>query len=334
MQKLSESSFQDLDFCRSSDHPVSTALISLVIPCYNQARFLSDAIESVLAQTWKKVELIVVDDGSTDNTSLIARQFPAVRYLYQANKGLGAARNAGLAWSNGQFVAFLDADDRLLPDALKEAAEYLLAHPDCAFVHGDYRYITVDGSSINTVRTSVRGKSGYIGLLEGNYIEMHGAVLYRRDILESVGGFDPSLPACEDYEMYLRIARAHPFGHHHSLAAEYRIHDQNMSSKTTLMLRTSLSVLRSQKSFLTGNKELEEAFRAGQAFWWNYYGVIAFTSVCRVLRTLELGKNTLGNLMVLFGYPDYPGASYRILPHLASVAGRKVSAIGKSVFGR
>ena len=152
---------------------------------------------------------------------------------------------------------------------------------------------------------------------------MHGAVLYRRDILERLGGFDPSLPACEDYELYLRIARTHPFGHHHHLVAEYRIHDQNMSSNTTLMLRTSLSVLRSQKSFLTGNKELEEAFKTGQAFWWNYYGGIAFTSVCRVLRTLELGKNSLGNLMVLFGYPDYPGASYCILRNLASVAGSK-----------
>ena len=87
MQNLSEMSFQNLDSYPPTDLPVSTALISLVIPCYNQARFLSNAIESVLAQTWKKIEVIVVDDGSTDNTSLIARQFSAVRYLRrQANK--------------------------------------------------------------------------------------------------------------------------------------------------------------------------------------------------------------------------------------------------------
>lgn len=334
-QILTKGRSQDPDIGVRSRQPVSPALISLVIPCYNQARFLSDAIESVLAQTWKKVELIVVDDGSTDNTSLIAQQFSAVRYLHQVNRGLSVARNAGLAWSTGQYVAFLDADDRLLPDALKQAAEYLLAHPDCAFVHGDYRHIAIDGSSLSTVQRSATRKSGYIGLLQGNYIGMHGAVLYSREILESVGGFDSSLPACEDYELYLRIARTHPFGYHHHLVAEYRRHGQNLSSNTTLMLRTSLSVLRSQRSLLTGDKELEEAFRTGQAFWWTWYGVILFKHVYRGLRASELGKNTLDNLKVLFEcYPDYSGASYRVLRHLAPLAGRKMSVIGKSVFGR
>jgi glycosyltransferase involved in cell wall biosynthesis len=200
----------------------SPYLISVVITCYNQAQFLSDAIESVLAQSWTNIELIVVDDGSTDGTSMIAQQFPAVRCLRQPNKGLAAARNAGLACSTGQYIAFLDADDRLLPNALQQGVECLLANSDYAFVHGDYRKIAHDGSPVSPGQESAITRSGYVGLLHFNYIGMHGAVLYRRDILESIGGFDPSLPACEDYEAYLRIARTYPFGYHPHVVAEVR----------------------------------------------------------------------------------------------------------------
>jgi cellulose synthase/poly-beta-1,6-N-acetylglucosamine synthase-like glycosyltransferase len=138
---------------QAADSPALHPLISVVIPCYNQSQFLADAIESVLRQTWPDVELIVVDDGSTDATRLVAQQFAAVRYLHQSNQGLSAARNAGLALSTGQFVAFLDSDDRLLPRGLECGAGYLMAHPQCAFVHGDYRRIAEDGSLTHITNT-------------------------------------------------------------------------------------------------------------------------------------------------------------------------------------
>src|SRR5436190_3159495 len=97
----------------------TNAAVSVVIPCYNQSHFLQEAIESVLAQSHQNFEIIVVDDGSTDNTSQIARTYPRVRYIYQNNSGLAAARNTGIKHSKGTFVVFLDADDRLKSCALE-----------------------------------------------------------------------------------------------------------------------------------------------------------------------------------------------------------------------
>src|SRR5829696_6977365 len=126
----------------------ATPLVSVVIPCYNQAHFLEEAIESVLAQSYKDFEIIVIDDGSTDDTGEVAGRYPRVRLFRQDNQGLAAARNAGLWRSKGEYLVFLDADDRLLPWALEVGLKHLRAHPECAFVSGYYRPIAVDGSPL------------------------------------------------------------------------------------------------------------------------------------------------------------------------------------------
>lgn len=122
----------------------------MIIPCYNQAHFLSEAIESVLSQTYPHTEIIVVDDGSTDNTSEIAARYSCVRCVRQSNQGLAAARNRGLSASKGSHLIFLDADDRLVPDAIEYGLCCLNAHPECAFVAGHVRLIASDGSPLPT----------------------------------------------------------------------------------------------------------------------------------------------------------------------------------------
>ncbi len=124
------------------------ALVSVVIPCYNQAHFLGEAIESVLAQSYPHLEIVVVDDGSPDNTEEVAARYPGVRYVRQENQGLAAARNTGLRHSRGDYLVFLDADDRLLPEAVEAGLEHLHAHPECAFAFGKWRLIAVDGSPL------------------------------------------------------------------------------------------------------------------------------------------------------------------------------------------
>ena len=109
-----------------------TPLVSVVIPCWNQARFLGEAIQSVLRQTYGNTEIIVVDDGSSDETSIVARSFPGVRCIGQKNGGLASARNTGLSASRGDYVIFLDADDRLLPIAIQAGLNCLAQHPQCA----------------------------------------------------------------------------------------------------------------------------------------------------------------------------------------------------------
>ncbi|MBI4573499.1 MAG: glycosyltransferase family 2 protein, partial [candidate division NC10 bacterium] len=105
-------------------------LVSVILPVYNGERFLAAAIASILAQDYQPIEVIVVDDGSTDGTAAIARSFQGVRYLYQPNQGPAFARNAGIAVARGAFIAFLDADDLMVPTRLSVQAGYLLAHPE------------------------------------------------------------------------------------------------------------------------------------------------------------------------------------------------------------
>src|ERR671914_179204 len=103
---------------QTKEELVGAALVSVVIPCYNQAHFLGEAIESVLAQNYPHFEVVVIDDGSTDNTSEVASRYPGVRCIRQENQGLAGARNTGIRHSSGSYLVFLDSDDRLLPDAL------------------------------------------------------------------------------------------------------------------------------------------------------------------------------------------------------------------------
>src|SRR5829696_17619 len=210
-------------------------LVSVVIPCYNQAHFLGEAIESVLDQSYPNFEIIVVDDGSPDDTSEVAGRYPEVSLVRQENRGLSGARNAGLARSEGEYVVFLDADDRLLPEALETHLEHLEAHPECAFASGPCRRIAADGSPLPTpLQRHIEGDH-YLVLLHRCYIWPPAVVMFRRAILETVGGFDTSLCPAEDHEMYLRIARRFPVCRHEKVVAEYRQHGTKASGNPAVM---------------------------------------------------------------------------------------------------
>jgi glycosyltransferase involved in cell wall biosynthesis len=241
-----------------------TPLVSVIIPCYGQAHFLGEAIESVLRQSYQRNEIIVVDDGSPDHAREVAARYPGVRYIFQENRGLADARNTGIRESRGTYLVFLDADDRLLPDALQTAVEQLHTHPCCAFASGRFRLIRADGSPIAHLPTQVPiGADPYRTLLLQNHIGMHATVTYRRAIFDTVGGFDISLKACEDYDIYLRIVRTHRVCSFDRLVAEYRWHDENMSRDAARMLRTDLTVLGRQWTYVSGNAEYMRACRAG-----------------------------------------------------------------------
>ena len=248
-------------------------LVSIVIPCYNQAHFLGEAIESVLGQTYRRFEIIVVDDGSRDNTAEVAAGYPGVRCIRQKNRGLAGARNTGLHASAGNYLVFLDADDRLLPCALATNVSCMEAHPTCAFVYGRYRNIAIDGSPLPAPQKFQVGRDHYLALLQVNCIGMHAAVMYRQAIFERVAGFDTSLAACEDYDLYLRIARNSPVCHHDAVVAEYRQHGTNMSRDPGLMLKTIFTVLRSQWNCVKGKDEYERAYRDGIRFGACCYGI-------------------------------------------------------------
>jgi glycosyltransferase involved in cell wall biosynthesis len=239
-------------------------LVTVVIPCYNQAHFLGEAIESVLSQSYRRFEVVVVDDGSTDETSEVASRYEGVRLIRQENRGLAGARNRGLGEAKGEFLVFLDADDRLLPGALEAGLGCFEAHPECALVAGHSRFIDADGLLRAEPRPSEPiGSDLYSALLERRYFLIPGSVMYRRAVIEAVGAFDTSLGAAEDYDLYFRIAKKFPVYWHHDVVLEYRKHGASMTRKAGLMLQHTVVVLRRQWKYSKADRRYREAFEVG-----------------------------------------------------------------------
>jgi glycosyltransferase involved in cell wall biosynthesis len=278
--------------------PAARPLVSVIIPCYNQAHFVRHAIESVRAQTYPDVELILVNDGSTDDVESVAAGFPWVRCISQENRGLAAARNIGLARCRGDLVVFLDADDRLLPEALEIGVRLLTADPSLGFVAGHSRFITTEGTPLPTEQPLRGGEDPYLALLRRNSIRNPALVMFRRRVLDQAGGFDSRVDACADYEMYLRISRSHPVGFHTAVVAEYRKHGGNMSGNAALMIRQLLFVMREQRSHLT-NRAHREAFRAGRRNIREYYGDLLANQIRERLRTRSGWSRTLADVATL-----------------------------------
>jgi glycosyltransferase involved in cell wall biosynthesis len=247
---------------------VSQILVSIIIPCYNHGKYLSDAIESCLNQTYQAIEIIVVDDGSSDNTKEVAGRYGEVNYIYQDNQGLSAARNTGIRFSKGEYLGFLDADDMLFEDAIAYNISHMLNEPELAFVSGAHQLSTISNEKIKIIREVVKSDH-YLTLLERNYIGMHATVMFRRHVFKEFL-FDPTLKACEDYDLYLKVAQKYPVKHHEKVLTSYRTHENNMSNNIPLMLTTVLQVLERHKATLSSNKEVV-ALEKGQKNFKKYY---------------------------------------------------------------
>jgi glycosyltransferase involved in cell wall biosynthesis len=189
--------------------------ISVIIPTYNHAAFVGEAIQSVLGQTFRDLELVVVDDGSTDATQEVLGQVgdPRLCVVRQANAGLLAARSAGVNATTAPFVTFLDADDVFLPDTLATMEQYLRAHPDVGLVAGGVRYIDSAGRVLGE-HVAMPASLDVADLLLHNPITVSG-ILLRRTWYERVGGFATGrvYDACGDWHLWLRLRAAGcPFG--------------------------------------------------------------------------------------------------------------------------
>jgi glycosyltransferase involved in cell wall biosynthesis len=254
-------------------------LVSVVTPCYNQAHFLRDAIESTLAQTYPRIELVVVDDGSLDNTAAVVADYPLARCVRQGNRGVAEARNVGFGATSGEYVLFLDADDRLAPDAVQAHLRCFAEHPKAGFVVGAVEQITGDGSYRGTSRSPVLESDHYRHLLEAYHIANTIAVMFRRPVLEALGGFTRYFSPAEDYELLLRAARAFPSAHHSSVVAYYRRHTTNTSRKGVIMLQAMRRVMRSQREIVRGNPRLEAAWRIGDNHWRERFGGVTVKEI-------------------------------------------------------
>jgi glycosyltransferase involved in cell wall biosynthesis len=233
------------------------ARVSVIIPAFNYAHFLGETIQSVLGQTFKDFELIVVDDGSTDNTREVVNCFKdsRIRYIYQENRGLSAAENTGIIAAHGQYIAILGADDLWLPENLGLKVKLLDARPDVALVCSDAYYFNSDTGAI--IAKLWREKPFYDWcdpqravkqplkemLYRGCFIQPM-TTLIRREAFDEVGLFDESLKVFDDWDMFARIVRRFPMDIIDSPLVKIRRHGDNMSTSDEKMYPGEYVVLR------------------------------------------------------------------------------------------
>lgn len=228
--------------------------VSVIIPTYNYAHYIEEAIDSVLAQTYKDYEIIVVDDGSTDNTKEVVSKYgPKIKYIYQENQGLSAARNTGIKNSNGEYIAILDSDDLWLPWKIEKQMKLFEANSGVGLVYSDGFAFGEEGvfddflfeENMNFYRGRVFDK-----LLLNNFIPCPSA-LVKRDCFNKVGLFDTSLDACEDWDMWLRISLHYEIDYVNEPLVKHREHKGSMQTKVEMMEEADLKVL--NKIFLQKN---------------------------------------------------------------------------------
>ncbi|MCL4551930.1 MAG: glycosyltransferase [Candidatus Marsarchaeota archaeon] len=230
--------------------------VSVIIPAYNCQRFIEETIESVFSQTYSDYEIIVVDDGSSDNTKdILQRYSDRVTYVYQENGGVSAARNRALALSRGEFIAFLDHDDLWIPEKLERQVSVLDSSPSAGLVYSDCYYIDANGSIIGKYTDYIEAFRGNVfrQLFICDFIPFL-TVLARRSAIDAVGYFKVGWAIAEDYDLLLRIARAYPVEYLSLPLAKYRKHSGNMSRDVDRFLEESFMLV---ENFLASCPELK-----------------------------------------------------------------------------
>lgn len=224
--------------------PIAPGTVSFVVPNYNHARYLGDAIHSALAQTYSNIEVIVVDDGSTDDSRTVAAQFgDRIRYIYQRNAGLSAARNTGVQAAQGEYIALLDADDLVEPTYAERLLEALAQSPGADGAYCGFRFVDhSDQPLFHVERQTVAPEALYGSLLNGNYW-VPESLLARRACYEKMGVFDTALRACEDWDVWLRFSRHYTLVGIDDVLIRYRVVAGSMSSNPRRMLVNRLAVL-------------------------------------------------------------------------------------------
>jgi glycosyltransferase involved in cell wall biosynthesis len=299
--------------------PADSSLVSVVIPCFNHARYLREAIGSVAAQSYPRWEIVVVDDGSTDETSSIANGSAPVRYIHQQHGGVAAARNLGLAHSAGEFIVFLDADDRLLPGSLAAGVFALIREPDAAVAYGFALLIESGGFRIPTPQQKPLDDDHYLALLRNNTLWNPALAMYRRQAVDAADGYRPRAGASSHYDLNLRLARRTRFVCHNQHVLEYRReHPENGSRIARAALRNAVFVRRMQRRLLSGRRRERAAWKDGILKVQARYGQAVARGLARSLRERDFG-NALMSAGALTAY--YPAGLLLAMRELLGLSG-------------
>jgi glycosyltransferase involved in cell wall biosynthesis len=219
------------------NHPT----VSVIIPTYNRANFIDKAIKSVLNQNYQDFEIIVVDDGSTDNTEETVKSFNnfKIRYIcHTNNQGVSAARNNGIRASRGKYIALLDSDDEWLPEKLdKQIKVFKSEFPEVGVVYSNVLYIDESGKNMNKLGNPKKIEGHiYEDLLGGNYVGTSSTLLIKKECFNRVGSFDDLLDAENDWDMWIRIAKYYRFVLIKVPLVKYRFHSNRISNNPELKI--------------------------------------------------------------------------------------------------
>jgi glycosyltransferase involved in cell wall biosynthesis len=263
-------------------------LVSVIVPTYNYGHLISETLLSIQSQTYENWECLVVDDGSTDNTtavvSSISRNESRVKLIRQENKGLAAARNTGIANSAGEYLQFLDADDLIESRKLAGQIEFLEQQEDVDIVYGDVRYFRTGNpeqlfspgneNAPWVVPLSAKGKDVVLSLLRNNFMVVSSPLL-RRSVVTDVGLFDSGVKGVEDWDYWLRCAIREKRFHFQDTEASrtlIRIHPNSMSTDARLMLRSTLRMHR-QLAVVISDREASKLNRERMAERVGFLGI-------------------------------------------------------------
>ena len=282
-------------------------LVSVIIPVFNGERFLRETVASVLTQTINSLEVVVVDDGSTDGTPAIieelAKSDTRVASLVQKNAGVSAARNLGYKHATGKYLAFLDADDIWMPDNLEQKIKKLES-ADFGLVHADVQSIDESGKIIQG--EIMKGCEGDLlnGLLEWKRTQIPGpsSVLVKREVLEKIGLFDERLSTSADQDFFIRVAAQFKVGRVNRIASQYRVHSHNMHKNISRMEHDVLIVFnKANQSKLFSDKTFERACFANMylilAASWAGDGKNSFRAARFVFKALLIQPSIISKLL-------------------------------------
>lgn len=289
--------------------------VSVIIPCFNGAKYLRQAIDSALNQTYPNIEVVVVNDGSTDDSGVIACSYgDRIVYVEQANSGLSAARNAGIGASSGELITLLDADDVLLPDCVANRVA-LLRDEEVGLVAGYFREIDAEGKlrpRIPELRR-IGQLPAFRQAVRRNWGPPAGWT-FRRRCVELCGGFDPLLRSCEDWDFVIRVASRYKIAYDPTVQVHYRLSEGQMSSNYAVMLDASSRVHRKCAAYAPSS--------------WHYFidrQFGRFELGRRILFSVIFGKSKskVGLLRLLVSYPSLVWVG--LLSALSYVMGKRAS---------
>jgi glycosyltransferase involved in cell wall biosynthesis len=293
----SEAAFMDApaEARLAKDHP----LVSVVIPAFNVERFIGETLDAVLQQTYDNFEVIVVDDGSTDRTAELVREYsqrdPRIRLYLQSNLGPSEARNTAIAKSRGQFIAPLDADDIWYPEKLQKQVDCMLRFgPNTGVVYSWTAYLDEQGSL--TGGFSARTDEGrvFLRLLCSNFIATGSVPLIRRSCFAEVGGYRPEFVGLEDKELYLRIAEKH----------EFRVVPEFLVGYRQVRGSTSHAYARIEECHKRLTNEIRRRHPEIPATVYRWWDAVGYTFIAtRSLRSRQFGSTIRYLMMAIFKDP-------------------------------